>query len=103
MSGTTHHRSSHDAVAPSDVTDTLLWRLAYDVAEAHQPDEHGRCPNLLCEHQPAPCAPLANAERAMRLSRGGADAAPQRSAYHPFPAPAQATRRSLDERGREAA
>jgi hypothetical protein len=92
VSGTTHHRSSHDAVAPSDVTDPLLWRLAYDVAEAHQPDEDGRCPNLLCDRQQSPCDPLANAERAMQLSRGRADAAPQRPEPRAFPAPAQPTR-----------
>ncbi|MGC4806802.1 hypothetical protein [Micromonospora sp. DT233] len=75
MSSTPQHRSSHDAAVPSDVTDLLLWRLAYDVAAAHQPDESGRCPNLLCNHQPAPCEALTNAERAMALASGGTDAA----------------------------
>ncbi|MEU2611058.1 hypothetical protein ABZ570_05620 [Micromonospora sp. NPDC007271] len=71
MPDTTDHRSSHEVVLPDDVTDPLLWRLAYDVAEAHQPDEAGRCPSLLCADQSAPCPPLVNAERAMRLARGG--------------------------------
>ncbi|MFI0794380.1 hypothetical protein ACH4OY_17110 [Micromonospora rubida] len=52
------------------MTDLLLWRLAYDVAEAHQPDETGRCRNLLCAAQQAPCEALRNAERAMELARG---------------------------------
>ncbi|WP_320064312.1 hypothetical protein [Micromonospora sp. RTGN7] len=78
MSGTTHHRSSHDAVAPSDVTDPLLWRLAYDVANAHQPDDNGHCHNLLCDGQEAPCQTMLNAERAMQLARGAAPAESRR-------------------------
>ncbi|MER5702087.1 hypothetical protein ABT023_09020 [Micromonospora sp. NPDC002296] len=52
------------------MTDPLLWRLAYDVAEAHQPDETGRCRSLLCAGQQGPCETLHNAERAMELARG---------------------------------
>jgi len=69
---TTRNWPSHDAVLPEDVTDPLLWRMAYDVAVAHQPDAEGRCPSLLCAGQSAPCAPLVNARRAMLLARGGA-------------------------------
>ena len=72
MSDATPVRSSHDAVLPDDVTDPLLWRLAYDVAAAHQPDERGRCPSLLCAGQGTPCGPMVNARRAMRLARGAA-------------------------------
>ncbi|MEU8264623.1 hypothetical protein AB0C02_28895 [Micromonospora sp. NPDC048999] len=71
MPDTTRNRSSHEVALPEDVTDPLLWRLAYDVAVAHQPDATGRCPSLLCVHQGAPCEPLVNAERAMHLARGG--------------------------------
>ncbi|MEW2382398.1 hypothetical protein AB0873_09955 [Micromonospora sp. NPDC047707] len=39
-------RLSTQAVLPDDVTDPLLWRLAFDVASAHQPDERGDCRNL---------------------------------------------------------
>ncbi|MEU3453483.1 hypothetical protein ABZ671_07755 [Micromonospora sp. NPDC006766] len=69
MPDTTHNRSSHEVDLPDDVTDPLLWRLAYDVAVAHQPDATGRCPSLLCAKQSAPCEPLVNAERAMRLAQ----------------------------------
>ncbi|SCF08509.1 hypothetical protein GA0074695_3356 [Micromonospora viridifaciens] len=71
MSDTTRSRSSHEVELPDDVTDPLLWRLAYDVAVAHQPDAAGRCPSLLCAQQSAPCEPLVNAERAMRLAQSG--------------------------------
>ncbi|MFF3866146.1 hypothetical protein [Micromonospora sp. NPDC001898] len=87
MSGTTHHRSSHDTVAPSDVTDPLLWRLAYHVAEAHQPDDSGHCHSLLCDGQEAPCETMLNAERAMQLARGAAPAESQ----HPGPRSRPAT------------
>ncbi|MEU0155384.1 hypothetical protein [Micromonospora fulviviridis] len=72
MPETTPFRSSQDADLPDDVTDPLLWRAAYDVAAAHQPDATGRCPSLLCAGRSAPCEPMANARRAMRLARGGA-------------------------------
>ncbi|WP_406045615.1 hypothetical protein OG799_14745 [Micromonospora sp. NBC_00898] len=74
MPDTTPTRSSRDAVLPDDVTDPLLWRAAYDVAAAHEPDEEGRCPSLLCGHQSAPCEPMVNARRAMRLARAGTSA-----------------------------
>ncbi|MFE9955247.1 hypothetical protein [Micromonospora sp. NPDC005299] len=72
MPETTRFRSSQDVVLPDDVTDPLLWRAAYDVAAAHQPDATGRCPSLLCDGRSAPCEPMVNARRAMRLARGGA-------------------------------
>jgi hypothetical protein len=71
---TTQFRSSHDTVLPGDVTDPLLWRTAYDVAAAHQPDETGCCPSLLCGGRTAPCDTLVRAEQAMRLARAGAPA-----------------------------
>ncbi|GAA4571568.1 hypothetical protein GCM10023176_32530 [Micromonospora coerulea] len=92
MPDTTHTRSSHDAVLPDDVTDPLLWRVAYDVAAAHQPDAEGRCPSLLCARQSAPCEPLVNARRAMRLARGGAPAG-RRSGSREAPAPRSRNRR----------
>ncbi|MFG3581354.1 hypothetical protein [Micromonospora chersina] len=72
MPETTRFRSSLDAVLPDDVADPLLWRAAYDVAAAHQPDATGRCPSLLCAGSTAPCEPMVNARRAMRLARVGA-------------------------------
>ncbi|MET8911509.1 hypothetical protein [Micromonospora sp. NPDC004551] len=72
MPETTRFRSSQDAALPDDVTDPLLWRAAYDVAVAHQPDATGRCPSLLCAGRSGPCEPMVNARRAMRLARGGA-------------------------------
>lgn len=71
MPDTTQVRSSQEAVLPDDVTDPLLWRTAYDVAAAHQPDETGRCPSLLCGGQAAPCGTLTDARRAMDLARSG--------------------------------
>ncbi|MGW1058210.1 hypothetical protein [Micromonospora rubida] len=56
------------------MTDPLLWRLAYDVAGAHQPDDSGHCHNLLCGGQEAPCETMLNAERAMQLARGATPA-----------------------------
>lgn len=74
MPDTTHVRSSQEAALPDGVTDPLLWRTAYDVATAHQPDETGHCPSLLCGGQPAPCDTLTDAHRAMDLAGGGAPA-----------------------------
>ncbi|MCW3816926.1 hypothetical protein ONA91_20985 [Micromonospora sp. DR5-3] len=71
MPETTRIRPSHDAVLPDDVTDPLLWRVAYDVAAAHRPDATGVCTSLLCVDQGAPCAPMVYARRAMRVARGG--------------------------------
>lgn len=85
---TTQIRSSQEALLPDDVTDPLLWRAAYDVATAHQPDETGRCPSLLCGGQPAPCDTLVEARRAMSLARAGApaeDPTPAREAAPPRP------------------
>ncbi|TDC34091.1 hypothetical protein [Micromonospora sp. KC213] len=53
---------------PEGVTDPLLWRLATDVAEAHQPDETGHCDNLLCDGQAWPCEATRNARRALVLA-----------------------------------
>ncbi|MGR6320515.1 hypothetical protein Q2K19_23260 [Micromonospora soli] len=92
MSDTTHSRSSHEAVLPDDVTDPLLWRTAYDVATAHEPDETGHCPSLLCGGQAAPCDTLVDARRAMRLARGGA-AAERRTPSRDASAPARNRRR----------
>ncbi|TDB71655.1 hypothetical protein E1165_22415 [Micromonospora sp. KC723] len=50
------------------MTDPLLWRLAADVADAHQPDETGHCDNLLCGGQVWPCEAARNARRALALS-----------------------------------
>ncbi|MCW3843656.1 hypothetical protein ONA70_26495 [Micromonospora yasonensis] len=92
MSDTTQNRSSHEAVLPDDVTDPLLWRAAYDVATAHQPDETGHCPSLLCGGQAAPCDTLVDARRAMRLARAGAPA-DENAAFRDTPPPTRSPRR----------
>ncbi|WP_174537112.1 hypothetical protein [Micromonospora chalcea] len=68
MPDTMRIRSSQDASLPRGVTDPLLWRAAYDVAAAHQPDDSGRCESLLCDGRPAPCDALTAAHRAMHLA-----------------------------------
>lgn len=63
---------------PADVTDVLLWRLAVDVAAAHQPDPHdpNRCVHLRCKGEVYPCPPALDADLAHRAAtrptdRGG--------------------------------
>ncbi|SBT42679.1 hypothetical protein [Micromonospora auratinigra] len=90
MPDTTHIRSSHQVALPEDVTDPLLWRAAYDVAAAHRPDAAGRCASLLCAGRPAPCEPLTQARRAMRLAQG---AVSRRPAGRPVPARSARDRR----------
>lgn len=78
------HRTEHlsdQAVPPPDVHDVLLWRLAIDVAAAHQPDDHGNCRNLACSGQAGICPALHRARQALRAAR-----TPQPS---PIPAPAR--------------
>jgi hypothetical protein len=65
----TRIRPSDQAVVPADVTDVLLWRLAIDVATAHQHDPDGRCTNLRCADQIGPCTASRQAQHAMRLAR----------------------------------
>ncbi|MEU5826164.1 hypothetical protein [Micromonospora tulbaghiae] len=73
-------RLSTLAVLPDDVTDPLLWRLAFDVASAHQPDERGDCRNLQCQGQRGMCAAARAARRAMTAAR-----APRATTPHPLP------------------
>ncbi|MGN9811996.1 hypothetical protein ACTMSW_21890 [Micromonospora sp. BQ11] len=65
----TRERLSAVAVLPDDVIDPLLWRLAFDVVAAHQPDERGDCRNLQCASQRGMCSAARNARRAMTLAR----------------------------------
>ncbi|MEU6076303.1 hypothetical protein [Micromonospora sp. NPDC047074] len=62
MSDTTFDR-------PAEVTDPLLWKLALDVADAHEPDGDGGCHNLLCAGQSWPCPAWNNAQRALRMAQ----------------------------------
>lgn len=62
-------RLSALAALPDDVIDSLLWRLAFDVAAAHQPNERGDCRNLQCVGQRGMCAAARAARRAMALAR----------------------------------
>ncbi|MEH0972606.1 hypothetical protein V6U77_15915 [Micromonospora sp. CPCC 205546] len=68
MSDTTD-RSDRQADRPAEVTDPLLWKLALDVADAHEPDGDGGCRNLLCAGQAWPCPAWNNAQRALRMAR----------------------------------
>ncbi|MCL7460490.1 hypothetical protein AB0J85_19200 [Micromonospora echinofusca] len=68
MSDTTA-RSDRQADRPAEVTDPLLWKLALDVADAHEPDGDGGCRNLLCAGQAWPCPAWNNAQRALRMAR----------------------------------
>lgn len=56
-------RLSALAALPDDVVDPLLWRLATDVAAAHQPDKHGNCRNLQCAGKHGMCAAARSALR----------------------------------------
>ncbi|MET8310518.1 hypothetical protein [Micromonospora sp. NPDC005173] len=76
-------RLSALAALPDNVIDPLLWRLALDVAAAHQPDERGNCRNLQCVGQRGMCAAARAARRAMTLAR-----ASRPSAARPEPRPA---------------
>lgn len=70
MSDTSRNRPNHYADRPDGVTDPLLWGLALDVADAHQPDEGGAdCTNLLCAGQGWPCAAWQTAQRALQVAQ----------------------------------
>ncbi|MFG1881647.1 hypothetical protein [Micromonospora sp. NPDC049102] len=75
MSDDTSNRSSRRAERPHDVTDPLLWQLAVDVLEAHEPDDEGHCRNLQCAGQAWPCAARTSAEQSVRLARSTPDSA----------------------------
>ncbi|MFG3712908.1 hypothetical protein [Micromonospora sp. NPDC047730] len=77
MSDTSIDRSDRQADRPDEVTDPLLWKLALDVADAHEPDGDGGCRNLLCAGQAWPCPAWNNAQHALRVAR--ADSATQPS------------------------
>ena len=62
-------RPSDTCTIPHDVTDRLLYASAVDVAAAHQPGPDGTCGNPQCRHQPSPCEPLRNADRAAIAAR----------------------------------
>lgn len=76
MSDTSLDRSDHQADRPEEVTDPLLWKLALEVADAHEPDDDGGCRNLLCAGQPWPCHAWNNAQHALSVARTDATAAP---------------------------
>ncbi|MER7892121.1 hypothetical protein ABTX15_20110 [Micromonospora sp. NPDC094482] len=59
---------------PAEVSDPLLWKLALQVADAHEPDGADGCRNLACAGQPWPCPAWDNAQRALHLAQGGATA-----------------------------
>src|ERR671917_1757357 len=74
MSDTSRNRPDRHADRPPEVTDPLLWDLALDVADAHQPDADGACHNLLCAGQTWPCATWNTAQRALRSAQTPAGA-----------------------------
>ncbi|ABP54919.1 hypothetical protein [Salinispora tropica] len=70
MSDTTHNRPAHGISRPDDVSDPLLWGLALNVADAHQPDAAGTdCVSLLCTGQGWPCTTWQSAQRALRVAQ----------------------------------
>lgn len=73
MSDETSNRPSRRAERPHDVTDPLLWQLAVDVLDAHEPDDEGHCRNLQCAGQSWPCAARTSAEQSLRLARSTPD------------------------------
>jgi hypothetical protein len=78
--------SATDPPVAPHAGDILLWRLAVDVAAAHQPGPDGRCGSLLCTGQPTyPCPPAAAAQRAAQAAHRAAPTARGRATV---PAPA---------------
>ncbi|MDO3705105.1 hypothetical protein Q3W71_25890 [Micromonospora sp. C28SCA-DRY-2] len=76
MPETSLDRSDHQADRPEEVTDPLLWKLALEVADAHEPDGDGGCRNLLCAGQSWPCAAWNNAQHALSVARADTPPAP---------------------------
>lgn len=74
----TRIRPSVDAPVPDDVTDVMLWRLAFDVTVEHQRDRNGDCTNLRCAGQRGPCQPAVHAQHALQAARRPATPAPPR-------------------------
>ncbi|MFB9443048.1 hypothetical protein Dvina_51505 [Dactylosporangium vinaceum] len=62
-------RPSANVAVPDDVTDVLLWQLAFDVAVEHQRGPDGDCANLRCAGQRGPCDAAVQAQRALRAAR----------------------------------
>ncbi|GAA3449668.1 hypothetical protein GCM10018962_15010 [Dactylosporangium matsuzakiense] len=69
-------RPSADVTVPDDVTDLMLWRLAFDVAVEHQRGPDGHCTNLRCTGQDGPCDAAIQAARALRAARRPATSTP---------------------------
>jgi hypothetical protein len=79
------HPSTHLPV-PANVADLLLWRLAVDVAAAHQLGHDGRCSSLLCAGLASyPCPPAATAQRAAHAALRPPPTARGRAAVPPTP------------------
>jgi hypothetical protein len=69
-------------IASGDVADRRLWALAAAVAAAHPAGADGRCTNLQCHGQSAPCEPARNAYAAAHRARRPPDSPPP-AAGHP--------------------
>ncbi|RKN39588.1 hypothetical protein [Micromonospora endolithica] len=69
MSDTSRNRPDRHTDRPEGVTDPLLWGLALDVADAHQPDDDDTCHNLLCAGRAWPCEPWHRAQRALQMAQ----------------------------------
>ena len=82
MASHPRHHLSERVIPPADVTDILLWRLALDVAAAHQPDEHGNCRNLRCVGEHGICQVARLARQAMDTARAPARPASTPSVRH---------------------
>jgi hypothetical protein len=77
LATTARTRPSTDVAVPHDVTDVMLWRLAFDVAVEHQRGPDGSCTNLRCAGQHGPCEPAVQAQRALQAAREPTTPAPQ--------------------------
>lgn len=73
-------RPSADVPVPVDVTDVMLWRIAFDVTVEHRRDPDGNCTNLRCAGQRGPCASALQAQRALQAARRPATTVPGQAA-----------------------
>lgn len=83
LATTTLTRPPADVSVPADVTDVMLWRLAFNVAVEHQRGPDGDCTNLRCAGQRGPCDAAVQAQRALQAARHPTATAPRATAPQP--------------------
>jgi hypothetical protein len=88
-------RPSADAPVPNDVTDVMLWRLAFDVAVEHRRGPDGNCTTWRCVDQRGPCDAAIGAQQALHAARRTPTTPPQtaslRATQRTVPPPVTAT------------